>query len=241
MLNKNRNVLIFILGLGLLSCFGLCYNIIFKPITIPESPPEFNQINCDRPCWYGLQAGISTRQDIQTILGTSLSDANEIQIEEGEYQSGYQYIKVGFLDETYKIHPNGQSPVIKFLFTKDNPDLVNRIYISDMLVMQQAFNTFGEPDHVIVYSHEFLPDFWKKDLHLYYNNRGLSISCFEGTTFSSSDRPPCFDTSEISLGYFNPEDFLDELEAQFGNSDIALQYMRPYQGLDAEYPILEQK
>jgi hypothetical protein len=211
------------------------------PTSIPPPPIAFDQTNCSKPCWYGLQVDISTKQDIYTVLSTSLSNIKEIQIEEDEYQSGYQYIKADFFGEEYKIHPNGQSPVIRFLFTKDNPDLLNRIYVSDMLVMQQALNIFGKPSHAIIYSYEFLPDFWKQDLHLYYKNLGLSISCFEGTTFSSSEKPPCFETSEVSLGYFSPEDFYHELETQFGNLDIALQYLSPYEGLNADYPILKSK
>lgn len=146
-----------------------------------------------------------------------------------------------FLDVSYRYNHNGPAPKVTFLFDIDSDDVTDHIYISDMLVMKQALDIFGEPDSAIVYSYEFLPDFWKKDLHLYYQNRGISISCFEGTTFSTSDRPPCFDDSEVSLGYFDPEDFCQELEAQFGNADLALQHMQPYQGIDAKYQIFEQK
>ncbi len=214
--------------------------MIIKPPKVPPPPVEFDQTSCKNPCWHGLQVGVSTRQDVQNILNTFPVEPNKIGIDSGEYTSGDQFVKIEFYEEPYRYYMNGPAPIIAFEFNNENDDLVDRIYISDMLRMEQALKVFGDPESVIVYSYEFLPDFWKKDLYLYYPQKGLVISCFEGTTIFTTERPPCHETAGVSITFFYPEEYQDILRGQFGNVELALKYLMPYRGLDAEYLILEQ-
>lgn len=234
---KKQKLLIF--SLGLLLCGVLSCRTPFRSEEIPTSPAEFDQTRCENPCWDGLQAGVSTRQEIQNVLDTFSVDSSQIQIEEGEYLSGYQFIKIRFIDESYRYHSTGSPPIISFVFEKDDDDVVDRIYISDMLIMGQVLEIFGEPDGVILVSGSTIhPDYWKKSIYFYYPKMGITVSCYQGTTLSNVDGSPCkSEFSIISLAYFKPEDYRNILKEEYGDADLALKYMTPYNGLSADYPI----
>ena len=228
-----------ILSFGLLLCGGLSCGILFWSEEIPASPAEFDQTGCENPCWNGLQTGVSTRQEIRNVLDTFPADSSQIQIEEGEYLSGYQFIKIRFIDESYRYHPNGSPPIISFIFEEDDDDVVDRIYINDMLIMGQVLDVFGEPDGVILASSPTIhPDYWKKSIHFYYPNIGITVGCYQGTTLSNVDGSPCkSEFSIVSLAYFKPEDYRNILKEEYGDADLALKYLTPYNGLSTNYSI----
>lgn len=240
-MSKNINKIIVSLVIVFLICLASCYMIVFIPAEIPPSPTVFDQTGCEKPCWNSLQVGVSTKDDVEKTLAIYPKDPSKVTIDKGLYQSGIEFIEITLYEETYRYYSNGPAPVITFVFEQNGDNIVDRIYISNMILMEQALEIFGEPETALVTSYEFLPDFWKKDMYLYYPKQGLSIACFEGTTFVNNKDLPCYDFTLVSLEYLNPDDYLVGLEERFGNIDLVLQYMKPYQGLDVEYPVLEQQ
>jgi hypothetical protein len=170
-----------------------------------------------------LQAGISTKQDVQNALNKLASSSDKIEIKSGRYPEGSDFIEIDFNKSFIK---DGS-----FGFYKDGDDILDFIALTHPMTMKQALMVFGNPDRVLLYAeHTIHPNYLKKYLDFFYPENGLLISCnIEFVVFRDV---PCSNNSLVSLYLFDPNAYEDYLKEMYGDVDLVLKSMQPYQGLD---------
>lgn len=208
----------------ILICFVVVgYFVYITNLPSPEIfPPGFDQTGCDRPCWYGLQAGISTKEDVKTVLKALPPDYMDIHHYEGVRDNKY------FFQILFMYHESDM--VFRFTFA-NNDNYLDYMDFGNDVSPDNILGLFGDPDVAIahMYSRQGITDRVGGTVFFYIDKgificRGQCINYWRGHGY---------------VGFYNPSLYTTILAELFGDADLALQYASPYQGLDAEYPVLE--
>lgn len=227
-----------------LCCISLSVYVEYKKKVIREERAMipvshvFDHSSCLPPCWNGIEAGVSTREDVLKFRD---------KLEEGtfEFATSYNETHYIFTFVNHKIITKGT--VIRFILNDvGKVDIIEFTGNSfskfplSRLPLWYVLQSFGEPKYAIVNEFRHYP---MESLVLYYPNSGIEVNCLSepvpapviGITIDSID---CELDSDTEVYFYSPETFFNNLVREYGSpekAEYAYQFFCPWVGVAAEY------